>query len=216
MRHEPPDLVISGINRGQNTGTSILYSGTVAAALEATMYGFPAIAISLAVSFGKPSDPHAGDPLYMRRLGRSVEDYRDAARLAVRLARAVHQRGLPKGVLLNVNVPAVDPEVLEGIVISKMGHSVFVDEFHKVNETGGVVAYKNMGDRLVYSAEGEDWDDLVLKQNKVSVTPLHYDMTHHRFMEELKRWMEEDDTEGRAAGDAVASTLGEDLDAEVR
>lgn len=216
MKDSPPDLVISGINRGQNTGTSILYSGTVAAALEATMYGFPSIAMSLAVSFGRPQDPHAGDPLYMRKLGRSVDDYAEAARLAVRLARAVHTRGLPKGVLLNVNVPAVDPGALEGIVISKMGHSVFVDEFHKVNEAGGVVAYKNVGDRLVYSPEGEDWDDLVLKQNKVSVTPLHYDMTHHHFVEELKRWMEEDDSEGRAAGDAVASTLGEDLDAEVR
>jgi 5'-nucleotidase len=220
MKDAPPDIVVSGVNRGQNTGTSIIYSGTVAAALEATMYGFRSIAVSLAVRlpFTGPQEPgvQPADARALRRLARDPGDYAVAAQFAARLARSVERRGLPEGVLLNVNVPNIPADQIRGTVISKMGSSVFVDEFRMVNEAAGVRAYKNVGDKLIHSPEGDDWDDLVLRENKISVTPLHYDMTHHRFVEELKRWMAEDDAAGRAASAEVAQGLEKDLNAEIQ
>lgn len=222
MKDSPPDLVISGINRGQNTGTSILYSGTVAAALEATMAGLPAIAVSLAVvapfqgkhlqdaEKGKTEPPESAG-----MLARAPEDFAVAARFAARVARKVVQRGLPRGVLLNVNVPFVPEDQINGVVISKMGHSVFVDEFQIVDDTAGVIAYRNIGNRLIHSAEGDDWDDLVLRQNKISITPLHYDLTHHRFMKELRSWIEEETKDVQMLSEEVAEDLSKDLGAEM-
>jgi 5'-nucleotidase len=229
MKDAPPDIVISGINRGQNTGTSIIYSGTVAAALEATMNGYAAIAVSLAVIApfkGKPVEgvgtPPAGrkarKPTFYEltnHIGRKPEDFAVAAKFAARLANVIGRRGLPRGVLLNVNVPSIPEDEISGVVISKMGHSVFVDEYQVVNETGGVIAYRNIGDRLINSKEGEDWDDLVLRQHKISITPLHYDLTHHHFVEELKRWMAEEEKEAQALNAEVARELSKDLDAEI-
>jgi 5'-nucleotidase len=222
MKGTPPDLVISGINRGQNTGTSILYSGTVAAALEATMSGFPAIAVSLAVlapfkgeKLGEQKQEEELQMGFGRDLARKPEDFAVAARFAARLAHTVAKRGLPKGVLLNVNIPFVPEDQIRGVVVSKMGHSVFVDEFQVVNEVAGVIAYRNIGDRLIPSKEGDDWDDLVLRQNKISITPLHYDLTHHHFVEELRRWMEEQERDTAAINAEIAQELSSDLDAEV-
>ncbi|MGI8908392.1 MAG: 5'/3'-nucleotidase SurE [Candidatus Sumerlaeaceae bacterium] len=222
MKDNPPDLVISGINRGQNTGTSILYSGTVAAALEATMSGLPAVAVSLAVmapfkgeklgSFQPGSTEFTNDA---HQLGRTVSEYIPAARFTARLALSVLKRGLPRGILLNVNVPMLPEDQLRGVAISKMGHSLFVDEFRAVSECDGAVCYRNVGDRLIQSPAGEDWDDLVLHENKISVTPLHYDLTHHEFAEQLKRWALEEEREAREAGSLVARELSGDLDAEI-
>jgi 5'-nucleotidase len=223
MKDTPPDLVISGINRGQNTGTSILYSGTVAAALEATMSGLPSIAVSLAVIA-----PFKGEKLSereldlqlqsgnARELARKPENYEAAARFSARLCRTVLKRGLPKGILLNVNVPFLPEDKIKGVVISKMGHSVFVDEYQVVNETAGVIAYRNIGDRLIPSQQGEDWDDLVLEQARISITPLHYDLTHHHFLDELRRWMEEEDKITRELNDEIVKDLSSDLKAEVQ
>lgn len=222
MKDAPPDLVISGINRGQNTGTSILYSGTVAAALEATMSRVPAIAVSLAVmspfkgeklgSF-QPGSTELADPA--KSLGRTVEEYRPAARFAARLAQTVAKRGLPRGVLLNVNVPLLPEEKIKGVAVSKMGHSLFVDEFRVVSEEGGATSYRNVGDRLIQSPAGDDWDDLVLHEQKISVTPLHYDLTHHEFAEQLKRWALDQEREMREVGDVVARELSADLGAQI-
>lgn len=222
MKDSPPDLVISGINRGQNTGTSILYSGTVAAALEATMSGLPAIAISLAVMapFKGEKQPsfQPGSTEYTdiaRGLGRTVEEYMPAARFAARLARTVHQHGLPKGVLLNVNVPLLPEDQLKGVAISKMGQSLFVDDFKVMSECDGATCYRNVGDRLIQSPEGDDWDDLVLHQDKISITPLHYDLTHHEFMEQLRHWAIEEEKVTREASSQVAEQFSGELGAEV-
>ncbi len=222
MKDSPPDLVISGINRGQNTGTSIIYSGTVAAALEATMSGFPAIAISLAVMapfkgeklavFQPESKAFTGETI---ELARTPEDYIPAAKFAARLAVKVAEKGLPKGVLLNVNVPMASEDKIVGVAISKMGQSLFVDDFKIMSECDGAVCYRNVGERLIQSAEGEEWDDLVLHQNKISVTPLHYDLTHHDFMEQLKQWAILEDKETRRVSEEVAESLSGELDAEV-
>lgn len=221
MKDSPPDLVISGINRGQNTGTSILYSGTVAAALEATMAGIPAIAISQALWVtdndldmpGKPAATHTSD--IVKALARDAADYTAAARFAGRLAGQVSQKGLPRGVLLNVNVPMLSEDQIRGTAISKMGRSIFVDQFKVVGEQNGITSYRNVGDRLLQSPDGDDWDDLVLHQGKISVTPLHYDMTHYEFLQQLRQWAFEEAVDAAEASVEVAETIGRGLRAEV-
>ncbi|MBX7246171.1 MAG: 5'/3'-nucleotidase SurE [Candidatus Sumerlaeaceae bacterium] len=221
MKDAQPDLVISGINRGQNTGTSIIYSGTVAAALEATMAGLPAMAISLAAftpqiaDHAKIHDPQSAIAS-LADLARDPADYAPAARYASKLAYFIERRGLPKGVLLNVNVPHCPEDQIRGTVVSKMGHSVFIDEYEAVGEKAGVIAYKNIGKELINSPHGDDWDDLVLKENKVSITPLHYDMTHHHFLGELKKWWADEEREARDLASGVANGLSKELDAEVK
>lgn len=224
MQDAPPDLVISGINRGQNTGTSILYSGTVAAALEATMSGIPSIAISQAVwatpsgidQHGNPVPTHTSD--VAAALARDEADYSAAAQFAARLAQQVLQNGLPPGVLLNVNVPMLPPDQIKGVTISKMGRSIFVDKFHMVSDCEGATCYRNIGDRLIQSPEGDDWDDLVLRRGKISVTPLHYDMTHHGFLHNLRTWALDATAETkvtRQVSTEVAETIGRALHAEM-
>lgn len=221
MRDSPPDLVISGINRGQNTGTSILYSGTVAAALEATMNGVPAIAVSQALwalepgsnGNGTPAATHTSD--MVKSLARDHSDYDAAAKFAVKLAGQVHAKGLPPGILLNVNVPMLSEEEIRGVAVSKMGRSIFVDQFRVVSECEDGTCYRNVGDRLIQSPDGDDWDDVVLHQGKISITPLHYDMTNHDFLQQLRQWALEEQAQADEASDIVASTIGQALRAEV-
>ncbi|MGB9692838.1 MAG: 5'/3'-nucleotidase SurE [Candidatus Sumerlaeaceae bacterium] len=214
LKDSPPDIVISGINRGQNTGTSIIYSGTVAAAIEATMNGFKAIAVSLAIRAAN-SPENSQQVGTLKDVARVPADYSFAAKFTARLARIVVSRGLPPGVLLNVNIPALPEDKIKGVVVARMGQSVFVDEFKAVGERAGVIAYRNVGDRLIHSQEGEDWDDLVLREKKIAITPLHYDLTHHHFLEELKRWVESEDLVARQIGEEVAKELSQELDAEI-
>lgn len=221
MRDDPPDLVISGINRGQNTGTSILYSGTVAAALEATMAGLPSIAISQAVWLPPRTDGEvpSGAPTHtsdiVTTLARTQSDYTAAANFAAKLAQQVHENSLPPGVLLNVNVPMLAESDIKGTAISKMGRSLFVDNFAIVSECDGEICYRNVGDRLIQSPDGDAWDDLVLHQGKISVTPLHYDMTHHDFLKQLREWALEEQQDAEQASEEVAETIGVGLRAEV-
>jgi 5'-nucleotidase len=110
-RDRPFDAVISGINRGQNAGINVLYSGTVAAAREAAIYGLPAMAVSL---------------LY------KVEDYmpyETAARVAADVLKLMQQHPLPRGVMLNVNVPPVEYDALQGWAVTRMGDSGYSDFF---------------------------------------------------------------------------------------
>jgi 5'-nucleotidase len=174
LMKDPPHLVLSGINRGENIGNSILYSGTVAAAIEGTMYGFPSIAISLAAL--PPKIPYF--------------DY--AARFGSGLARFVLKKGLPEGVLLNVNIPNIPEEEIQGVVVSRQGKSMFEDLFEHQGEKNGLPAFRNIGNKMLYSSEGDDFDDIVLRQNKISITPLQYDLTHHELRQELDRWLRQE------------------------
>jgi len=169
LMNQAPHLVISGINLGQNTGNSILYSGTVAAAIEATMYGIPAMAVSLATF-----DPETAC-------------YHTAARFAAGLARIILKRDLPETVLLNINVPNVPEDEIKGVVFSRQGKSMFQDLFEHQGEKNGLPFFRNIGGTMVSSPEEEDFDDIVLSQNKISITPLQYDLTHHKFRRELER-----------------------------
>jgi 5'-nucleotidase len=172
-----PDLVIAGINPGANLGNNILYSGTVAAAREAAMLGVPAMAVSIQWRAERP-DP----PPY----------YETAAEFAARIALRAIEEGLPPGVILNVNVPNLRSEEIAGVAVSRQGATAYIDKMLPAGRDGDVRAYSNVGDEEIPSPpDAPDSDDLVLAEGKISVTPLHYDMTDHGFRSELVRWLRE-------------------------
>ncbi|MBI3735202.1 5'/3'-nucleotidase SurE [Candidatus Sumerlaeota bacterium] len=165
------DLVVAGINKGQNLGINILYSGTVAAAREAAIFGVPAIAFSLAY-----------------RDIRKV-DFTAAANIALDLTKKVIEKGLPPNVFLNVNVPSLPFEEIKGYAITRQGDSGFRDRFEHVegHPEAGPMVYRNMGERFAPSTcEDADMDDRAIKAGKVSITPLHVDATAHYAIEGLK------------------------------
>lgn len=162
-----PDFVLSGINRGGNTGTDVIYSGTVSAATEGTILGIPSIAISLA-SFERA-------------------DYGPAARFAVRLLQFLKRHRLPRNVMLNVNVPALPERQIRGVALTRQGTGRFEETFTKRVDPRAQVYYWLGGDRRD-DLSTPDTDDAALKARMISVTPLHYDLTSRNELTALKGW----------------------------
>ena len=163
-----PDLVVSGINRGANLGDDVTYSGTVAAAMEATLMGIPAFAISLATR-----DEGA--------------DYSAAAGFALRLARLIRANGLPKDTFLNVNVPDLSSQELLEPLITTQGkrryEGTIVD---MVDPRGKSYYWIGTADLNFHDIEGSDFT--AISKGHISITPLHLDMTNHHSIASLKKW----------------------------
>jgi 5'-nucleotidase len=163
-----PDLVLSGINRGANVGDDVTYSGTVAAALEATLMGIPAIAVSL-VTQG------AG------------ENYDAAAGCAARIAQAVHEKGLPPDTFLNVNVPDLPAGLLQVPLITSQGKRSYEGTIvDKVDPRGRSYYWIGTADLSFQDLPGSDYH--AVSRGHVSVTPLHIDLTNYASIETLKAW----------------------------
>lgn len=162
-----PDVVISGINPGANIGVNINYSGTVAAAKEAALYKIPAVAVSIA--------------------GRQAADYKFAAHFTVMLAENVHQKGLPFGTILNVNIPDIPMEKIEGVRISKQGTSLYSERLDKRIDPRNRIYYWHGNDSQA-AFTSSDVDGAALEENFISITPIKCDMTDYTMLEELKRW----------------------------
>ncbi|MEE4312689.1 MAG: 5'/3'-nucleotidase SurE [candidate division KSB1 bacterium] len=162
-----PDIVISGINLGHNTGINIIYSGTVSAATEGMFLNIPSIAISL-TTFKDP-------------------DFSVAAKFARKLSLIVVRNGLPTGTLLNVNVPAVKEEDITGIVITKHGQANYQERFDRRVDPHNRVYYWLTG-KKVELEEADDVDDRAVLNNKISITPVHFDLTNYDFIDTLKKW----------------------------
>ncbi len=161
-----PDLVVSGINHGRNTAVNIIYSGTVSAATEATVLGVPAIAVSLA-------SYHEG------------ADFSGAADFIKRFAPYVAEQGLPKGTLLNVNCPALPPEQIQGMVYTRQGNSYWDDTFERRLDPHERPYYWLRGTYHIVDSN-EESDDIAIEHNKITVSPLHYDLTNHEFLSKLR------------------------------
>ncbi|MDX1992800.1 MAG: 5'/3'-nucleotidase SurE [bacterium] len=160
----PPRIVVSGINRGPNMGQDITYSGTVTAALEASIHGVPAVAVSLD-----------------NRVGEDVRDYEVAAQVALAVVQRVLEKQLPALTILNLNVPNT-PDV-KGIRLTRQGVRVYLDAL----ETREGV-YRIVGDPPggIFDEEGTDlW---AVHNGYASLTPIHLDMTAHKFMADLAAW----------------------------
>lgn len=163
-----PDLVISGVNRGANLGDDVTYSGTVAAALEATLMGIPAIAVSLAT----------------RSAG---ENFDAAASFAARLAQSVFQRGLPRDTYLNVNVPDVPADKLLPAQVTCQGRRSYEGTIvDKVDPRGRNYYWIGTVDLNFQDIPGTDY--YAVSRGHVSISPLHIDLTNHAAIGELQGW----------------------------
>lgn len=167
LMKEKPDMVISGINHGSNTAVNIIYSGTVSAATEGTILGIPSIAVSLTSYHNL--------------------DFNYAAKFAAKLALLVAERGLPQRTLLNVNVPNVPESEIKGVVVTKQGVSIWEDRFDVRRDPANREYFWLTGSMNVIDTEA-DTDQIAIKNNYVSVTPVHYDLTDRRMLETMKEW----------------------------
>lgn len=162
-----PDLVISGINQGANYGTLILYSGTVAAAAEAVVLGFPAVAISLTSHVYK--------------------DFATSAAFAAQLTQWVDQKGLEPGMLLNVNVPPLGKTQIKGVALTHQGKFRHVDDLEPHKDLAGHFAYV-LDSPTAKVEEHPDSDVAKVQEGYISVTPLHLDLTARHHWTPLSKW----------------------------
>ncbi|MCK5346923.1 MAG: 5'/3'-nucleotidase SurE [Candidatus Heimdallarchaeota archaeon] len=162
---QTPDLVISGINHGPNLGSDIMYSGTVAAATESAILGIPSMAVSLA----------AYENL----------KFNFAAEIALKLARNVIKSGLPNGVLLNINVPAIEKSKVRGSLVTCQGQSLYKEAFLKRVDPRGRIYYWLSG-KVHWRKKSEGSDIKAIEDNYVSITPLQFDLTSHKYLKDLK------------------------------
>ncbi len=164
--HPLPDIVVSGINHGRNTAVNIIYSGTVSAATEATVLDVPAIAVSL-TSYHLDAD------------------FSVAAEFMKRFTPEVARLRLPRGTLLNVNVPALPASEIRGVAYTRQGASYWEDEFEKRVDPHERPYYWLKG-KYILEDKYQDIDDIAIREGKISITPIHYDLTNYDFLETLR------------------------------
>ncbi len=168
LKKKKPDLIVSGINRGGNLGDDVHYSGTVSAALEGAIMGIPSIAISLVV---RDERPH----------------WHPAARFATKLASWVVQEGLPRGVILNVNVPNLPQKKIKGYAFCKLGKRNYGDIIVEKLDPRGHKYYWIGGDETGYNnIPGSDCNSIL--DRKISITPLKVDVTDFPILDQIRHW----------------------------
>jgi len=164
-----PDMVVSGINSAANMGDDTIYSGTVAAATEGFLLGIPAIAVSLA--------------------GREQENYETAARVVVDLVRRFEKNTHSAPWLLNVNVPDVAYEELQGIEVTRLGKRHKAEPVIKASNPHGQTVYW-IGAAGKEQDAGKGTDFGAIAENRVSVTPLQVDLTQYSQQDAVRTWIE--------------------------
>jgi len=160
-----PDLVVSGINQGANLGENVIYSGTVAGALEATLHGVPAIAMSLA--------------------SRQNQDFSAAAAFAAQLAAKVLAEGLPSGVMLNVNVPRGE---VHGVRITRQSRKITQNVIHEKKDPRGRPYYWQ-DETVAWDNVEPDSDYAAIRAHEISITPLQVDRTDYPSLNHLSHWL---------------------------
>lgn len=162
---EKPDIVFSGINKGANLGTDVLYSGTVSAAIEGAMFGLPSIAVSL--QYGKEMD------------------FTYAADFSKKISKMVYHKKLPVDTLININFP--NSKKINDVKITTLGVRRYKNSFvERIDPHGN--SYYWMGGEALDENNGEKTDIWAVKNNYVSITPIHFDITNYQLIEQLKDW----------------------------
>lgn len=164
---EAPDIVISGINCGSNTAINIIYSGTVSAAREAAIMDVPSIAVS--VTSHEP------------------KNYEYAAKFSAELTKLVVQHKLKTGTLLNVNVPDLPEDEIAGVLLTQQGKSKWDDVYQERQDPYGKNYYWLTGS-LIQADDKLISDQFAVRQNYVSVTPIHFDLTDYETYETMRKW----------------------------
>ena len=165
-----PDLVISGINAGANLGDDVLYSGTVAAAMEGRFLGLPAIAVSLA--------------------GSRLEYYDAAARIVLDLLDRLHRVPLPAATILNVNVPELPASEIRGLQSTRLGHRHKSEPVVRTEDPRGRPIYW-VGPAGPEQDAGPGTDFCAIREGFVSVTPIQVDLTRFDAIDTVGRWLED-------------------------
>jgi 5'-nucleotidase len=164
-----PDLVLSGINRGSNLGTDVLYSGTVSAAMEGVLEGLPSVAFSL-TSFASL-------------------DFSAAAAFAQKIVKAIAQNPTDETMLLNVNIPAIPAADICGVMVARLGIRRWKDVFEKRVDPRGKTYYWLAG-VVVEEEASADSDIQGIRDNYITITPLKYDLTLHSALPSVTSWAE--------------------------
>lgn len=168
---EKIDYVVSGINPNANIGHDVTYSGTVTAAMEAVISGYPGLAVSL----DAPENSSG------------IHDFGPAARAAKKILTIVDQHGFPHDVLLNINVPALPDDQIKGIRITRQGLRIYRDELVKRMDPRGRPYYWIGGD-VPTGVPDEGTDYGMLSEGYISITPLQLDLTAHEVIRQLQKW----------------------------
>ena len=163
-----PDLCVSGINHGSNSSINVIYSGTMSAAVEAGTLGIPSIGFSL--------------------LDYSLEaDFEPAKKYVKLLVKQCLKNGLPKGVVLNVNIPKLPSKGIKGIRVSRQANAHWEEKFDKRTNPLGRDYYWLTGE-FVNEDKGEDTDEWALKHGYISVVPVQFDLTAHHAIKDINTW----------------------------
>lgn len=163
------DVVISGINGGQNLGEDILYSGTVAAALEASFMGYKSIAISTVAYKNQKFETAA------KYLSKMLDN---------NILELINNREI-----LNINVPSVEYEEIKGIKVTNIGHRKYLDFLHKDTDPRGRELFWIGGDKTVWDKD-ENCDAFAIENNYISITPVQFNFTNHKEMNKIEKWVE--------------------------
>jgi len=163
-----PDIVIAGINRGANLGDDVIYSGTVAAAMEGRFLGLPAMAVSLT--------------------GKTGVHFETAAQVVLRLLEKLQRESLPADTILNVNVPDVPVAELAGFEATRLGHRHKAEPVVRANDPHGNPVYW-VGAPGPEADAGPGTDFHAIRHRFVSITPLHVDLTRYTAMDQVSTWL---------------------------
>ena len=169
---EDPDIVVSGINAGANLGDDVIYSGTVAAAMEGRFLGYPALALSLV--FGENSHHH--------------HHYDTAGEAAVRLVRQLQRDPLPADTILNVNVPDCPWSEIRGFEVTRLGHRHRAEPVVKTVDPRGREMYW-IGPAGAEQDAGPGTDFDAIRRKFISVTPIHVDLTRYQALDQVAGWV---------------------------
>lgn len=170
LKDRRPDIVVSGINHGANLGDDVLYSGTVAAAMEATILGIPSIAVS-----------HAS------------REHEDMARwrepLTTLIGRVIERGAFPADTVLNINLPGVDPDEVKGVRVTTLARRAYIGSLTRALDPNGREYYWIGGGESKWWGRGDlgtDYD--AVRGGYISITPLHLDLTNYDLLKEIGEW----------------------------
>lgn len=169
LKDQPPDLVVSGINYGANIGDDVTYSGTVAAALEGAILGIPSIAFSLTVALGDEAN------------------FKPVAYFVQKLIPKILKDSLPKGVLLNVNVPNISGDRIDEFEVTRLGKRRYAGAIAEKMDPRGEKYYWVGAEELGFD-DIPGSDSNAIRLNRVSITPIRLDMTHEEYLKEFQTW----------------------------
>lgn len=174
-----PDIVVSGINAGANLGDDVIYSGTVAAAMEGRFLGFPAVAVSLVFREGRH------------------HHYATAGEAAKRIVRQLRRDPLPADTILNVNVPDCSWEEIKGFEVTRLGHRHRADPVIKTTSPRGEEMYW-IGPAGAEDDAGMGTDFDAVRRKYISITPIHVDLTRYQALDQVAGWVSAISTESES------------------